>query len=267
MPRYPVRAKIDPEEDDPWTCRHVRLLDRGGGADFFRDVGRFLLEGGTTYWIAGEGGIPLDPLRLASVPGLSHEDRRKILERLRVRRGFTRDQLASILVDLSVRVSEESSCCLLLFSGFETSEILSPHDAKRLRKDVRRLFGERDPERVRVVFMRAARSPVSATPGEDAAAFSGRTSPLSAEVTMGRSVSTFRQQIEQEKRSWKPFRAHLSCAEQDVMDRLFETSRLYTYAGGEMSDRTHPFNVLLLSFVLDLARRLEALEEELRRHP
>lgn len=84
---------------------------------------------------------------------------------------------------------------------------------------------------------------------------------------MGRTVSTFRQQIEQEKRSWKPFRAHLSRAEQEVMDRLFETSRLYGCASGEMSDRPCPFNVLLLSFVLDLARRIEALEEEPRRRP
>lgn len=151
---------------------------------------------------------------------------------------------------------EEHSSRLFLFSGCEVTP-------KGCKTSLWREGSGTNPG----VFMSADRLPDSAMPGEDVVAFSGRTGPLSAEVIMGRSVFTFHQQIEQEKRSWNPFRAHLSRAEQEVMDWIFEISRLYPYAGGEISDRPRPFNVLLLSFVLDLARRIEALEAELRRRP
>ncbi len=268
MSWHPGRTRVFPEESDPWTRQRTRPLDSRSAVVFFREVRRFLLEGGRTYWIAGEGGIAPDPLLLVSSREQSPEHWRELLGRVRIRRGFTKDQLRSILGDLSSRIASETVPCLLLFSGFEPSENLSPGDSKRLHQEIRRLFGETDPERCRLFLLQAADPRfIADTADGDGGVLPEAPAPSSKEGTMGKSVSTFREQVEQEEKSWRPFRKGLSRAEQDVLDRLFETSRLYVHAGGEMSGQTHPFNVLLLSVILDLSRRIEALEEERSRRP
>jgi hypothetical protein len=268
MFRYPGRTRFFPEGSDPWTRHHTRILDSRNAGVFFRDVRHFLLKGGVAYWIAGEGGISPDPLRLVSSREQSPEHWRELLGRIRIRRGFTKNQLNAILGDLSSRIASETVPCLLLFSGFEPSENLSPGDSKRLQKEIRRLFGRGDPKRFRLFFLQAADPYFTADIANgDGYVFPEVPAPYSTEGTMGKSVSTFREQVEHEEKSWKPFRKGLSRAEQDILDRLFETSRLYVHAGGEMSGQTHPFNVLLLTMILDMSRRIGALEEDRSRRP
>ena len=79
---------------------------------------------------------------------------------------------------------------------------------------------------------------------------------------MGRTVPTFRQQIEQAVGRWAKFRRALRREDQEHFDRLFLSVRSYTQAATyQASD--NPMEAILLSIALDQEKRLRALEQRL----
>jgi hypothetical protein len=87
---------------------------------------------------------------------------------------------------------------------------------------------------------------------------------------MGRTVPTFREQIQQATEHWVKFRRALRREDQQYFDRLFRIVRSYTYAATYQC-HDNPMEAILLSIVLDQekrmtqqALRLEAIERALR---
>src|ERR1700719_144691 len=87
---------------------------------------------------------------------------------------------------------------------------------------------------------------------------------------MGRTVPTFREQIQQATEHWVKFRRTLRREDQQYFDRLFRIVRSYTYAATYQC-HDNPMEAILLSIVLDQekrmtqhALRLEAIERALR---
>lgn len=80
---------------------------------------------------------------------------------------------------------------------------------------------------------------------------------------MGRTVPTFRQQIDQEAQRWGKFRRALRADDRACFDRLFQRVRLYTQSATYQC-HDHPLEAILLAVALDLEKRLEALEQQLR---
>jgi len=79
---------------------------------------------------------------------------------------------------------------------------------------------------------------------------------------MGRTVSTFRELIEQVAARWLKFRRALRREDQEHFDRLFRRARCYTQAATyQCSD--NPMEAILLSIALDQEKRLDFLERAL----
>jgi hypothetical protein len=84
--------------------------------------------------------------------------------------------------------------------------------------------------------------------------------------TMGRTVPTFRQLIDDAIARWSKFRRALRREDQEYFDRLFRRVRTYTQAATyQASD--NPMEAILLSIALDQEKRLDALEHAAPRQP
>ncbi len=88
---------------------------------------------------------------------------------------------------------------------------------------------------------------------------------------MGRTVLPFSQLLEQEIQEWRKFRRGLRKEDQQVLDRLFEKTRLHVQAGVYAS-RPWPFETILISMLIEhekalveLRERLNGLEEKEKR--
>lgn len=76
---------------------------------------------------------------------------------------------------------------------------------------------------------------------------------------MGRTVPTFRQQIEVTIERWTKFRRALRREDQEHFDQLFLRVRSYTQAATYQCN-DNPMEAILLSIVLDQEKRLSTLE-------
>lgn len=77
---------------------------------------------------------------------------------------------------------------------------------------------------------------------------------------MGRTVPTFRQQIEITAERWTKFRRALRREDQEYFDRLFLSIRCYVQAATYQCN-DNPMEAILLSIALDQEKRLSALEK------
>ena len=73
---------------------------------------------------------------------------------------------------------------------------------------------------------------------------------------MGRTLPPFSQLIEQERRTWGPFRRALRKEDQATFDRLFDYAKLHVQAGVYLS-RPWPFEVIAMAILLEQQKRLE----------
>jgi hypothetical protein len=73
---------------------------------------------------------------------------------------------------------------------------------------------------------------------------------------MGRTLSPFSQLIEQERRTWGPFKRALRKEDQATFDRLFDYAKLHVQAGVYLS-RPWPFEVIAMAILLEQQKRLE----------
>jgi hypothetical protein len=78
---------------------------------------------------------------------------------------------------------------------------------------------------------------------------------------MGRTLPTATQSLEMEKDSWASFRRALRREDQEAFDDLWRWARRHT-APASMAGRPVPFESAVMSMLVELARRLAALEKE-----
>jgi hypothetical protein len=75
---------------------------------------------------------------------------------------------------------------------------------------------------------------------------------------LGRTVPTYRLQLEHELRRWHPFRAALRAEDQSSFDSLFVYARTYADAGSAAA-RPCPSEALFMSMLLGLYQEVQAL--------
>jgi hypothetical protein len=73
---------------------------------------------------------------------------------------------------------------------------------------------------------------------------------------MGRTLPPFSQLIEQERRTWGPFKRALRKEDQATFERLFDCAKLHVQAGVYLS-RPWPFEVIAMAILLEQQKRLE----------
>jgi hypothetical protein len=79
---------------------------------------------------------------------------------------------------------------------------------------------------------------------------------------MGRTVPTYRLQLEHELRRWHSFRAALRAEDQPSFDSLFVYARTYADAGSAAA-RPCPSEALFMSMLLGLYQEVQALRHAL----
>jgi hypothetical protein len=79
---------------------------------------------------------------------------------------------------------------------------------------------------------------------------------------MGRTVPTYRRQLEKEHQRWQIFRAALRAEDQPVFDALFQHSREYADAGSAAA-RACPSEALFMSMLVGLCKEVLRLRQVL----
>jgi hypothetical protein len=78
---------------------------------------------------------------------------------------------------------------------------------------------------------------------------------------MGRTLTTFTQLVWQEIESWSRYRRALRQEDQQALDALFASARRHAAAGAYLARET-PFDVMLLSMLLEQQKQIEALQRK-----
>jgi hypothetical protein len=78
---------------------------------------------------------------------------------------------------------------------------------------------------------------------------------------MGRTLATFTQLLNQEIDSWRRYRRALRQDDQAALDALFASARRHSAAGAYLARET-PFDVIVLSMLLEEHKRLTALQQQ-----
>jgi hypothetical protein len=82
---------------------------------------------------------------------------------------------------------------------------------------------------------------------------------------MGRTLTTFTQLVHQEIASWRRYRRALRAEDQQALDELFAAARRHSAAGAYLA-RDTPFEVMLLSMVLEQQKQLQRLARRIADH-
>lgn len=82
---------------------------------------------------------------------------------------------------------------------------------------------------------------------------------------MGRTLTTFTQLVQQEIASWQRYRRALRTEDQQALDELFAAARRHSAAGAYLA-RDTPFEVMLLSMVLEQQKQLQRLARAIADH-
>lgn len=83
-------------------------------------------------------------------------------------------------------------------------------------------------------------------------------------VSTGRTVPTYRNELEIIIRSWCDYRRALRSEDRVVLDRLADMARLHASAASYQTS-LDPFEPAFLSMMLELVKKIDSLEHELRR--
>lgn len=83
--------------------------------------------------------------------------------------------------------------------------------------------------------------------------------------SMGRTLATFTQLVQQEIASWRRYRRALRAEDQQALDELFAAARRHSAAGAYLA-RDTPFDVMLLSMMVEQQKQLHRLSRALVDH-
>lgn len=78
---------------------------------------------------------------------------------------------------------------------------------------------------------------------------------------MGRTLATFTQLLRQEIDSWRRYRRALRQEDRSALDALFVAARRHSAAGAYLARET-PFDVILISMLLEEHKQLVALQQK-----
>lgn len=78
---------------------------------------------------------------------------------------------------------------------------------------------------------------------------------------MGRTLITFTQLVRQEIESWNRYRRALRSEDQQALDALFAAARRHSAAGAYLARET-PFDVMLLSMLIEQQKQIEILQRK-----
>ena len=81
---------------------------------------------------------------------------------------------------------------------------------------------------------------------------------------MGRTVPSFRPALEHEIESWKAFKRALRPEEKRLFNKLMNYARIHADAGS-MSARPMLSEVLFISFAVEQEKKIEMLEEKIKK--
>ncbi len=79
---------------------------------------------------------------------------------------------------------------------------------------------------------------------------------------MGRTLATFTQLVHQEIATWKRYRRALRAEDQQALDELFAAARRQAAAGAYLARET-PFEVMLLSMLVEQQKQIQRLQRTL----
>lgn len=79
---------------------------------------------------------------------------------------------------------------------------------------------------------------------------------------MGRTVPTYREALEREKRKWREFKNSLKKGERKAFERLLEDCDLHVSAGSQVKS-PNPFREMVMSILLEQQKELESIKERL----
>jgi hypothetical protein len=82
-------------------------------------------------------------------------------------------------------------------------------------------------------------------------------------LNMGRTLATFTQLVWQEMESWRRYRRALRAEDQQALDLLFAAARKHSAAGAYLARET-PFEVMLVSMLLEQQQQLLRLQQRVR---
>jgi hypothetical protein len=80
---------------------------------------------------------------------------------------------------------------------------------------------------------------------------------------MGRTLTTFTQLVHQEIASWRRYRRALRAEDQQALDLLFAAARKHSAAGAYLARET-PFDVMVMSMLLEQQQQLLRLQQKVR---
>ena len=83
-------------------------------------------------------------------------------------------------------------------------------------------------------------------------------------VQMGRTNRTFREAVDIECVKWKTFRRQLKPDDRERLDKIFDYARMHADSGTVISI-PHKINVVFMSVLIEMQKRIEELESMLSR--
>lgn len=79
---------------------------------------------------------------------------------------------------------------------------------------------------------------------------------------MGRTVPTFREILEKEKKKWREFKKSLKKSERKNFEKLLEDCELHVSASSQVKS-PNPFREMILSILLEQEKEIESIKKKL----
>lgn len=83
-------------------------------------------------------------------------------------------------------------------------------------------------------------------------------------IQLGRTIRTFREAVDIESAKWKTFRRQLKPDDRERLDKIFDHARMHADSGTVISI-PHKIDVVFMSVLIEMQRRIEELESTLSR--
>lgn len=79
---------------------------------------------------------------------------------------------------------------------------------------------------------------------------------------MGRTVATFREILEKEKKRWREFKNSLKEDEREIFERLLEDCERHVSASSQVKS-PNPFREMTMSMLLEQQKEIDSIKEKL----
>ncbi|KXA90465.1 hypothetical protein AKJ62_00800 [candidate division MSBL1 archaeon SCGC-AAA259D14] len=81
---------------------------------------------------------------------------------------------------------------------------------------------------------------------------------------MGRTVPTYREVLEEERKKWREFKNSLKEEEREVFEKLMEDCELHVSAGSQVKS-PNPFREMAMSMLLEQQKEIRSMKKKLDR--